>query len=208
MNATPLLAPFETLINRNLAASTPARAELVRLAGRSFAIEVGTAVGGRLLRVRLAARAEGLVVTSDEEPADASVSGTPLGLAALLAGRRAGRVSAAGVTVSGDAEVASAFEQLLKNARPDAEEELARLIGDAPAYYAARAARGALEWGRKALASLNRNVGEYLTEEGRDLVPRAELDAHHAEVDRVREDVDRAAARLALAAERLARLGR
>jgi len=148
MNATPLLTPFETLVNRNLAASTPARAELARLAGRSFAIEVGTPVGGRLLRVRLAARAEGLAVTSDEEPADASVRGTPLGLAALLAGRRNGRYSAAGVTITGDAEVASAFEKLLKHARPDAEEELARLVGDVPAYYAAGGARGALEGGK------------------------------------------------------------
>lgn len=208
MNAAPLLRPFEALVNRNLRASTPARELLATLTGRSFAIQLETPLGGRLLRLRLAAAAGGVAVGSGDEPADASVTGTPLGLAALLAGRSGGRVTAAGVTVAGDAEVATAFEQLLRYARPDLEEELARLVGDVPAHYAARAARGALAWGRRAVDSLARNAGEYLTEEGRDLVPRAELESFHAGVDRIRDDVDRAEARLALSAARLDRLAR
>jgi len=136
------------------------------------------------------------------------VTGSPLGLAALLAGRSDGRFTAAGVAIAGDAEVAGAFEKLLRYSRPEFEEELARLVGDVPAHYAARAARGAVEWGRRALDSLARNVGEYLTEEGRDVVPRAELEALHSGIDRIREDVDRAEARLALAAARLGRAAR
>jgi ubiquinone biosynthesis protein UbiJ len=208
MNAAPLLTPVAALVNRNLRASTPARELLATLAGRSFAIQVETPVGGRLVRLRLAAAADGLAVGTGEEPADASVTGSPLGLAALLAGRSDGRFTAAGVVVAGDAEVAAAFEKLLGYARPELEEELARLVGDVPAHYAARAASHAFDWGRRALASLARNAGEYLTEEGRDVVPRAELDRFHGAVDALREDVDRAAARLALAADRLGRLAR
>ena len=55
-----------------------------------------------------------------------------------------------------------------------------------------------LDWARKARASVGRNVGEFLTEESRDLVPRAELEVFLGDVDRVRDDVERAAARLAL----------
>jgi len=55
MAAAPLLRPFEALVNRNLVASTPARALLAELAGRSFAIQVETPIGGRLVRLRLAA---------------------------------------------------------------------------------------------------------------------------------------------------------
>jgi len=208
MAAVALLRPVEALVNRNLAASTPARQLLAELAGRSFAIQVETPVGGRLVRLRLAAAPEGLALGTGDEAADASVTGTPLGLAALLAGRSDGRFTAAGVTIAGDAEVAASFEKLLRHARPEIEEELARLLGDLPAHYAARAARGALEWGRRAVDSLARNVGEYLTEEGRDLVPEAELEVFHSGVDRIREDVDRAEARLALASARLARLAR
>ena len=208
MAAAPLLGPVTALVNRNLRASTPARELLAQLAGRSFAVQVETPLGGRLLRLRLAATADGLAIGSGEEPADAAVTGTPLGLAALLAGRSDGRYTAAGVGIAGDAEIAAAFEKLLRYARPELEEELARLVGDVPAHYAARAASGALEWGRRAARSLARNVGEYLTEEGRDLVPRAELETFHAGVDRIREDVDRAEARLALAAARLGRAAR
>jgi ubiquinone biosynthesis protein UbiJ len=205
MGTAPFVRPFEALVNRNIAASTPARALLKTLSGRAFAIELETPVGGRLLRLRLRAGDEAVSIDTGEEPADASVTGTPLGLAALLAGRAGGRFTAAGVAIRGDAEVAAAFEKLLKHARPELEEELARLVGDVPAHYAARAARGLAEWGRRAVDSLTRNVGEYLTEEGRDLVPRAELDGLLAGIDRIREDADRLEARLALAAARAGR---
>jgi ubiquinone biosynthesis protein UbiJ len=208
MAAAPLLGPVQALVNRNLRASTPARALLAQLAGRSFAIQVETPVGGRLARLRLAAAADGLTIGSGDEPADAAVTGTPLGLAALLAGRSDGRFTAAGVSIAGDAEVAAAFEKLLHHARPEIEAELARLVGDVPAHYAARAAKSALEWGRRAVDSFARNVGEYLTEEGRDVVPGPELEVFHGAVDRTREDVDRAEARLALVAARIGRLAR
>ena len=198
MASASLLMPFESLLNRNIAASTPARAILKSLSGRTFAIEVGTPLGGRLLRLRLLAGDEGVSLASSDEPADASVSGTPLALASLLSERDLGRLRAAGVTIGGDAEVAQAFEKLLSFARPDLEEELARVAGDTPAHYIAGAARAMLGFGRQARDSLLRNVGEYLTEESRDLVPAAEHEIFLAAVDRIREDVDRAEGRLAL----------
>jgi len=198
MDGAPLLRPFETLINRNIAASTPARALLKSLVGRAFAIEVASPLGESLLRVRLVASEWGLNLAASEDTADVTVSGTPLSLAAFLAGRASGGFSARGTSISGEAEVAQSFEQLLRHARPELEEELARLVGDTPAYYAAKVARAALTWGRRAGDSLARNVGEYLTEESRDLLPRAELELFLGGVDRIREDVDRAAARLSL----------
>ncbi len=208
MAALPLVGPIEALVNRNLRASTPARELLGTLDGRAFAIQVETPAGGRLLRVRIAAAADGLALSGGDEPADASVRGTPLGLLALLSGRSDGRFTAAGVTIAGDAEVAAAFEKLLGYARPELEEELARLVGDVPAHYAGRAAKGVVEWGRRAAASLTRNLGEYLTEEGRDVIPAPELEGFHASVDLIREDVDRAEARVALAVRRIGRLAR
>jgi ubiquinone biosynthesis protein UbiJ len=89
MAAAPLVAPFEALLNRNLRASTPARGLLATLSGRSFAIQVESPLGGRLLRLRLAAGADGVALSRDDAPADAVVTGSPLGLAALLAGRGA-----------------------------------------------------------------------------------------------------------------------
>jgi ubiquinone biosynthesis protein UbiJ len=204
MTSPALLAPLESLLNRNIAASTPAREILRGLSGRAFAVEVGTPAGAPLLRLRLRAGALGLTL-DDGEPADAAVRGTPFALAALLARRAQGEQGASGVAISGDAAVAEAFEKLLRFAQPDFEEELARLAGDVPAHYAGLAARAALDWLGKARVSLSRNVGEYLTEESRDLVARAELESFLADVDVLRDDVERAAARLALLERRLGR---
>ena len=199
------MRPLEALLNRHVEASTPARERLALLEGRAFALEVEGVPGRPLLRQRLSATGGRIAVTAGDDPVDATVRGTPFGLAALASGRREGRTSASGVTIDGDAEVAQSFEKLLGHARPDLEAELSRLVGEMPAHYAARAAHGVLDWGRRAARSLLRSSGEYLTEEGRDLVPRAELDAFHGGVDAIREDVDRAEARLQLIEARLGR---
>jgi ubiquinone biosynthesis protein UbiJ len=197
-----LLRPFESVLNRNIGASTPARELLRQLGGRSFAVEAGGAPGPTL-RIRFFVEDTGVRVASSDAPADATVAGTPLSLLALLRGDAQGRLQSGGATIRGDAETARAFEQLLQHARPDLEEELARVVGDGPAYQAARLARGVLQWGRQAADSFARNVGEYLQEEGRDVPARAELEIFLEGVDRVREDVDRAEARLRLLETRL-----
>jgi ubiquinone biosynthesis protein UbiJ len=193
----PLLRPFESVLNRNVSASTPARELVKQLDGRSFAIQAGVAPGPTI-RIRLAAHATGVRVTGGDEPADAAVSGSPFALLALVRGGAQKSLQGSGVAITGDADVAKGFEQLLQHARPDLEEELARVIGDGPAYHAARVARGVLQWGRQAADSLARNVGEYLQEEGRDVPARAELEHFLDAVDHLRDDVDRADARLKL----------
>ena len=44
--------------------------------------------------------------------------------------------------------------------------------------------------------NLCRTAAEYVTEESRDVVPRAELDAFHDDVDALRDDVERIAAKI------------
>ena len=48
------------------------------------------------------------------------------------------------------------------------------------------------------------SAAEYLTEESRDVVPRAELDAFHDDVDTLRDDAERLAARVARLNKRMA----
>ena len=45
--------------------------------------------------------------------------------------------------------------------------------------------------------NLAETAAEYVTEESRDVVPRAELEAFHDDVDALRDDVERIAAKLA-----------
>jgi ubiquinone biosynthesis protein UbiJ len=189
-----LLERLESILNRNVAESRRAQALARQLDGRVMSLTVeGTplafffrADGGRLA---IAARHDG--------PADASLSGTPLALLALAGPRAQGTLRSGGVRIEGDAEVAQKFRDLLEQAQPDFEEELARVIGDVAAHRLANVARDVLGWGRKAAGSFTGSVVEYLQEEGRDLPTRVEVDEYLEGVDRLRDDTERLEAKLA-----------
>lgn len=189
-----ILERLADLLNRNIGDSRKAQSLCRHLDGRVVSLTVeGTpfavffrAEGGR---VSLATRHDG--------SADASLSGTPLALLALAGPRAEGALRGGGVRIEGDAEVAQKFRELLAQAQPDVEEELARVIGDVAARQVTNFARGFLDWGRKAGGSLATNVAEYLQEEGRDLPTRTEAEEFLADVDRLRDDAERLEARLA-----------
>jgi ubiquinone biosynthesis protein UbiJ len=109
----------------------------------------------------------------------------------------------AGAVVSGDAEIANSYRELLSLARPDFEEELSRLIGDVPARRIAQLALKTVEWARKARRATGENIAEYLQEESRDLVNKTELDEFLQGVDTLRETADRVDARIARLERRL-----
>jgi ubiquinone biosynthesis protein UbiJ len=189
-----LLRPFETLLNRNIAASSRARGLLAEIAGRSIEFRV-TATP---IRLRVAAGAQGISIRAAGDIApDATIEGTPLTFARLARGDAMQSLRAGGAQVSGDAEIAQGFQKLFAAARPDFEEELSRLTGDVAAHEIAGFARGALAFGLRARDTFAANVAEYLTEESHDLPARIEVDEFLADVDRLREATDRLEARLA-----------
>jgi ubiquinone biosynthesis accessory factor UbiJ len=189
-----LLRPFESLLNRHIAASGRARARLAELDGRSMELRFAATP----VRIRLASSGGALAVRpAGEEPADAVIEGTPLAFLRLATGEATRSIRAGGMDVQGDAEIAEGFRRLLDAARPDLEEELSRLTGDVAAHYLARFAREAAGFGRRAGDLFARNVTEYLTEESRDLPVRFEVEEFLEDVDRLREAVDRLEARVA-----------
>jgi ubiquinone biosynthesis protein UbiJ len=193
-----LLRPLERALNRQIAASGRARALLAELDGRSMELRFAATP----FRVRLAATADALSVRpAADEPADAVIEGTPLSFLRLATGEATQSIRAGGMDVRGDAEIAEGFRRLLDAARPDLEEELSRVTGDVAADYLAGFARDALDFGRRAGDAFARNLGEYLTEESRDLPVRLEVEEFLEGVDRLREAVDRLETRIA-AAER------
>jgi ubiquinone biosynthesis accessory factor UbiJ len=101
--------------------------------------------------------------------------------------------------------VAQKFNELLRLLRPDPEEELSRLVGDAPAHHLGRLARATVEFGERAARTTVDNVVEYLAHERGDLVPQAEGRQLLDGIDTLRDDVDRFEARLARLAQRLER---
>jgi ubiquinone biosynthesis protein UbiJ len=202
MPSTPVwLASIEALLNRSIGPRPSARAAARRLEGRSLEVDIEG-----IVTVRIAVGAERLSLTAGggEAPADATVAGSPWALYALFTGAGAGTGNgAAAARIGGDAEVAGHFRELLALARPDVEEELSRLVGDFAARRMAQRAHAAFSFVRRAGRTTARNVAEYLEEESRDLVSKAELEEFLQGVDRLRETADRIEARLARLEQRL-----
>jgi ubiquinone biosynthesis accessory factor UbiJ len=192
-----LTATIENLLNRGLPRSLRARQLCAELSGRSLALVIPD-----IARLRLASTGVTLAAAFDAEPADASLTGGPLALLALLGASAQAQLQRGHVAITGDAEVADRFRELLERLRPDFEEELSLLLGDVPAHQLARALRAGAAWGAKAADTAFLNLGEYLAHESADLVSRNEGEQFLRGVDALREGVDRLQARL----ERLERL--
>lgn len=189
-----LLERLASILNRNVAQSPRAQALVRQLEGRVLSLTVE----GTPLAFFFCAEDGQIVIKPRHDGAtDASLAGTPLALLALAGPRAEGKLRSGGVRIAGDAEVAQKFRDLLAQAQPDFEEELARVLGDVAARRVANLARGMLDWGRKAAGSITGSVVEYLQEEGRDVPTRVEVDEFLEGVDRLRDDAERLEARLA-----------
>ncbi|HEU4604386.1 MAG TPA: SCP2 sterol-binding domain-containing protein [Steroidobacteraceae bacterium] len=190
-----LLAPFQNLLNRNIAASSAARAMCRRLDGKLLALKFD----GIPLNVFLRAEGEQVILSSQSEATPtATLSGTPLAFMRMIGPQPENALRGGSVHIAGDAEAAQAFSELLQHTRPDLEEELSRLIGDVPAHQIGQAARSVFGFARRAADTFTQNVSEFLQEEGRDTPSRTEADEFASGVDKLRDDVDRLEARVAL----------
>ena len=191
--ARELAAILERALNREIAASTPATDLVADLDGESFAIEV------RGLGVTCVLRAtDGRVsVESVLRAASATLSASPFDLMRLARSADLSTLRGTGAQIVGSPEVAERFAKLLKLARPDLEEYVARWLGDAPAHALGEAARAAGAWLERVAGALRANTAEFLQEESRALPATLEVQAFYSDVERLRDGVERAAARLA-----------
>jgi len=202
MPATPVwLAAAESLLNRGIDRSIRAAA----LAGHLDRTSLELRIEG-LVPVRIAITSGHLVLArGGGADAGAVITGSLLALVDLFARREGGAAPRAAerVQISGDAEIAARYRDLLELARPDWEEELSRLIGDLPARRISLAAQAAFSWARGFARTAGANAAEYLQEESRALVSKPEVEEFLAKVDELRETADRVEARLARLERRL-----
>ena len=197
------LTPLESVLNRNIAASSAARALCQRLEGKVLALHVD----GVPLSVYFESHGERMTLDTEHEGTPTRrFRGTPLALlrlagpapeAALRARRRAHRrrrrsradvqrTAEGGATRSGGGTVA-------------------RRSATSPPTRSAMLARSALGFARRAADTFAQNVAEYLQEEGRDVPSRTEAEEFVAGVDALRDDVDRLEARHSNAARSAAK---
>lgn len=98
--------------------------------------------------------------------------------------------------LSGDSQVLVSLQNALSGLRLDVEAELARWIGPVAAHALGELGRGGWQWGEQTRRSLSSSLAEYLTEESRHLVGRAEAEVAAEQCHRLRLDLDRLEARV------------
>jgi ubiquinone biosynthesis accessory factor UbiJ len=184
---------LQAMLDRNVADSPRARELLARLNGKRLRITARFTPW----QVTVTATANSLLLSkSDKAAADAELSGTPMSLMQLLSEPPQDVIRRGSVQLTGDSEAATLFQELAALLRPDVEAELARVVGDVPAFGAGQLLRRALKYGRSVRETGMQNVGEYLTHERRELIPKAEARPYLDGVDQVREATDRLSARI------------
>ncbi len=187
-----LLRPAVQILNKNIPEVTRARELCHQLNGTTVAIRVkDTALAGYFT---VNEDSISISQSADGEP-DICISGSLLTLARMAGSGDADAIRDGSLELTGDAETAEAFQNLLTAAKPDLEEGVASIIGDAAAHSLGELGRGMGRWARDARSTMGANIREYLQEESRDLPSRYEVERFAAAVGTLRDDVDRLVAR-------------
>lgn len=193
---------LEAALNRVLALDPEAPAQLARLDGRRIelalaapALRLAVTVDGERLRVGPA---------GGESPPDLSIGATLGALLRQLPPLRGSEAAPVGkLTIAGDAELAQRLQKLVAGFSPDFEAPFVAAFGEIAGHQIAKTLQAGFAQARRGAATFARDAAEFLTEESRDLVPKAELEHFYDEVDRERDRAERLAARMRRLAQRL-----
>ena len=186
---------LEAALNRALALDEDTRADLRALDGRSIALTLASPP----LALRVSVEGDALRVgpVGDADRADLSVRSTLGGsLRQLPMLRREDAPMVGQLRIEGDAELARRLQRLAERFDPDWARPFTAVFGDVLGTQIANGIGFALRNARHMGKEFAGSAADYLTEESRDVVGRAELDAFHDDVDATRDDVERLAARV------------
>ena len=95
------------------------------------------------------------------------------------------------VKITGDADLAQLIGRLAGQLRWEYEEDLARLVGDAPAHFAVKQGKKFVSATRAAASDLLDNVVEYVSEEKKVLLNQRDFRIRKTELNDLRDSVDR-----------------
>jgi ubiquinone biosynthesis accessory factor UbiJ len=161
--------PATAALNHVLRSAPLAMERLRAHAGKTFAVHVG------LAKLAFTIQTTGEVTAAMPGASrDLDVHVSP-----FLVPRLAAREEAAfrEVRMQGDPALAEEISFLARHLTWDAEEDLARVIGDIPAHRMAAGARALGEWGRDASVRIVQGAAEYWTEESPLIASRVKVDS-------------------------------
>ncbi len=199
---------LEAALNRAVALDPDTRDALQPLNGRSVVLALDAAESPLAMRLLVDGDRLRVGPVDAEQTPDLAVRSTlggvlSFGMQALLPkllGTRDDDEAAVPVgrmRIEGDAELARRLQRLAERFDPDWQQPFTAVFGDVLGVQIANGVAAALRQARVGGQKFAETAAEYLTEESRDVVPRAELDAFHDDVDTLRDDAERLAARIA-----------
>lgn len=187
---------LEAALNHALALDADTRAALRGLDGQRVAVTL--TAPPLALQVRVEGEALRVGPLDAEHAPDLGVRTTLAGLLGQLPMFRRDDAPPVGkLRIEGDAELARRLQRLAQQFDPDWQLPFVRVFGEIAGVQIAKALAAGLQQAQVAGRNLAETAAEYITEESRDVVPRAELDAFHDDVDALRDDVERIAAKIA-----------
>jgi ubiquinone biosynthesis protein UbiJ len=187
--ATMISSPVSAAINHLLSQEPWGKEKLATHAGKVAFIDAGMAT------VKLKALPSGLVQAAGQDDHPNVTIRVKLSNLPLIAQNRERAFSY--VTVEGDADFANTISQLAQSLRWEAEEDLARFVGDIPATRIVGGTRSILNAAISTQRKLAENLAEYFLEEKPLLVRPYAIDDFAGEVAKLRDDVDRMEKRVA-----------
>ena len=186
---------LEVALNRLLSFDPDTRAALKKLDGQRIEL----ALEAPVLALSITVKGDRLEVG----PPDAS-SEPDLGLRTTLGGllsqlpfaRAANSPPVGKLRINGDAELARTLQQLAQGFDPDWEQPFADVFGPILGPQIGRSLREGLRNSRRVAENLARDAADFLVEESRDVIGKAELAAFNDDVDALRDRAERVIARV------------
>ena len=198
-------------INHVLAGEPWASAELAKHTGKAIALEMPFgrfAVQINNLGLLEAARHAEASQNPDEEALSPVRTALVLtissqALSTLLTSGGSIRENAfKSVTIAGDADLAQLLGRLAGQLRWEYEEDLSKIIGDAPAHFAVAQGKKLASAGKAAGRDFLENAVEYLSEEKKVLLNQRDFAIHKNQLMELRDSVERLDKRIALLQQR------
>jgi ubiquinone biosynthesis protein UbiJ len=180
-------SPFPAIINHLLVQEAWAGKKLSLHAGKVARIDTG------LVAVQLRIAADGLVEDAPDASPNVTIRMKLSDLPLMMQNRER---AFSYVQVEGDAEFANVVSQVAQGVRWEAEDDLARLVGDIAARRIVGGGRALFEAARSTRRRIEENVAEYFLEEQPLLVRPEAVSGFSADVAELRDDVERLAKRI------------
>lgn len=190
-----MLKPLLTrLLNHLINQNSWARGQLQPFAGRAVRFNIPP------ISATITVLEDGGLAMAGETAAPEAMVTVPFSVALrLLADDEAANTL---ITLEGNTELATTLAKVLRNIQWEYEEDLSRLVGDAPAHQLGEFGRKAVSEAKRQTLNVAQMFSEYWQEEQPLIAKKRHVENFLKEVDALREDVERFEKRLGKLSEK------